>query len=62
MAIGDITIDDVAVGVAAVIAANVCPDVTVKNVGILARIVDRSEDGSTVVCEADTGDVVFTQN
>ena len=60
VAIGDITIEDVNVGVAAVIAANVC-GVQVGPVVLLAQRVDATSQQRTV-CESDVGDVVFTQN
>ena len=50
VAIGDITVQDVNVGVAAQIAAQVC-GVKVGPVAVLARAVDRSGDTETV-CEA----------
>ena len=56
--IGDITIEDVNIGVAAQVAANVC-GVKVGPVAVLARQVDRSGKTRTV-CE--TGDVRLTQN
>jgi hypothetical protein len=58
--IGDITIEDVNVGVAAAIAANVC-GVRVGPVAILAIQVDRSGDMRTV-CEIGDQDVTLTQN
>ncbi len=58
--IGDVTIEDVAVGVAAQIAANVC-GVKVGPVAVLGAAVDRSGDTETV-CETDQGDVTLTQN
>jgi len=59
--VGDVTIlEDVRVGVAALVAANIC-GVKVGPVAVLGRAVDRS--GATrTVCEADTGDVTITQN
>jgi hypothetical protein len=61
VAVGDVEVlNDVNVGVAAQVAANLC-DVTVKNVAVLATIVDRSGDSDTV-CETDQGDVVIRQN
>ena len=60
--IGDVTIaEDVNVGVAALIAANVCGVDVARNVAVLARITDRS-GATTTACEADTGDVTFVQN
>jgi hypothetical protein len=47
VAIGDITIQDVNVGVAANIAANACR-VAVGPVAVLGRAVDRSGDATTV--------------
>jgi hypothetical protein len=60
VAIGDITIEDVNVGVAAVIAANVC-GVQVGPVILLAQRVDATSQQRTV-CESDAGDVVLMQN
>jgi hypothetical protein len=61
VAVGDVTIlEDVNVGVAAQVAANIC-GVQVKNVAVLATQVDRS--GATrTVCETDQGPVRITQN
>ncbi len=60
--VGDITIaEDVNIGVAALIAANVCDAVDVGSVAVLGRAVDRS-GGDRTVCEADTGDVRLVQN
>lgn len=59
VAIGDITIQDVNVGVAANIAANVC-GVKVGPVAVLARQVDRSGE-SRVVC-SNQGGVELQQN
>ena len=56
----DVTIEDVAVGVAAQITANVC-GVKVGPVAVLGAAVDRSGDTETV-CETDQGDVTLTQN
>ncbi|CAN5207395.1 hypothetical protein BH20ACT9_BH20ACT9_06900 [soil metagenome] len=58
--VGDVTIEDVAVGVAAQIAAEVC-GVKVGPVAVLGAAVDRSGDTETV-CETDQGDVTLTQN
>jgi hypothetical protein len=60
VAIGDITVQDVNVGVAAVIAANVC-GVQVGPVVLLAQRVDATGVQRTV-CTSDAGDVVLTQN
>jgi hypothetical protein len=59
VAIGDITIEDVNVGVAAAIAANVC-NVKVGPVAILATQVDAS-GGQRAVCDA-AGGVTLEQN
>ena len=59
VAIGDITIEDVNVGVAAAIVANVC-GVKVGPVAVLGRAVDRSGDTRTV-CDA-AGGVTLEQN
>ncbi len=58
--IGDITIQDVNIGVAAQIAAQVC-GVKVGPVAVLGVAVDRSGAMRTV-CQSDQGDVVLTQN
>jgi hypothetical protein len=59
--IGDVTIlEDVNVGVAAQVAANVC-GVKVGPVAVLGRAVDRSGDTRTV-CETDQGPVTIRQN
>ncbi len=60
VAIGDITISDVNVGVAAQIVATVC-GVKVGPVAVLGRAVDRSGASSTV-CTTDAGGVTLTQN
>jgi hypothetical protein len=59
VAIGDITLEDINVGVAAAIAANVC-GVKVGPVAVLGRAVDAS-GGTEVVCTAPTR-VELTQN
>lgn len=60
IAIGDITIEDVNIGVAALIAANVCGQ-QVGPVVVLAQKVDATSQQETV-CTTDTGNVVLTQN
>lgn len=61
VAIGDVTIlEDVNIGVAAQVAANVC-GVRVGPVAVLATQVDRSGATETV-CEIEQGDVTITQN
>lgn len=61
VAIGDVTIlEDVNIGVAAQVAANVC-GVRVGPVAVLATQVDRSGATETV-CETEQGDVTLTQN
>jgi hypothetical protein len=61
VAIGDVTIlEDVNVGVAAVVAANVC-GVNVGPVAVLGRAVDRSGNDVTV-CTTPTGPVTIEQN
>lgn len=61
VAVGDVTIlEDVNVGVAAQVAAQVC-GVKVGPVAVLGQAVDRS--GATrTVCESDQGPVTITQN
>ena len=59
--VGDVTIaEDVNIGVAAQLAANVC-GISVGPVAVLGRAVDRSGDTRTV-CETDQGDVRLEQN
>jgi len=60
VAIGDITISDVNVGVAAQIVAQVC-GVKVGPVAILGTAVDAS-GASETVCTTDAGGVTLTQN
>jgi hypothetical protein len=60
VAIGDITIEDVNVGVAALVAANVC-GVQVGPVVLLAQRVDATSQQRTV-CEIGDTEVVLTQN
>ena len=61
VAVGDVTIlQDVNVGVAAQIAANVC-GVAVGPVAVLGRAVDRS-GSTTTVCDTPTGPVTISQN
>jgi len=59
--IGDITIEDVNVGVAAGIAATACDLVDVGSVEVLASQTDTFSR-STTVCRTDGGKVKFTQN
>ena len=60
VAIGDITLEDINVGVAAQIAANVCC-VKVGPVAVLGRAVDRSGETETI-CEAGGAPVTIEQN
>lgn len=60
VAIGDITIEDINVGAAALIAANAC-GLKVGPVAILGRAVDRS-GSATTVCQSDQGPVQLQQN
>jgi hypothetical protein len=59
--IGDITVQDVNVGVAAGIAATACNLVNVDQVAVLATQTDQTSR-STTVCRTDGGKVKFTQN
>lgn len=61
VAVGDVTIlEDVNIGVAAQIAAQIC-GVKVGPVAVLGTVVDRS--GATrTVCTTDQGDVTLRQN
>jgi hypothetical protein len=61
VAIGDITITDVNVGVAAGIAATVCPLVDIGQIAVLAEQTDNTSR-NTVVCRTDGGKVRFVQN
>jgi hypothetical protein len=60
VAVGDITISDINVGVAANIAATVC-GVKVGPVAVLGQAVDRS-GGTRTVCTTDAGPVTLSQN
>ena len=61
VAIGDVEVlNDANIGVAAVVAANVC-GVNVGPVAALGRAVDRSGDTETV-CATPTGPVTIEQN
>jgi hypothetical protein len=61
VAIGDVEVlNDARIGVAAVVAANVC-GVKVGPVAVLGRAVDRSGTTETV-CEVPTGPVTIEQN
>jgi hypothetical protein len=61
VAIGDVTIlEDVNVGVAAQVAANIC-GVKVGPVAVLGQAVDRS-GASQTVCTTDQGPIRLTQN
>jgi hypothetical protein len=62
VAVGDVTIlEDVNVGVAAVVGANIC-DVDVGPVAVLGRAVDRSGEEESV-CTNEQGEAVtLTQN
>ena len=60
VAVGDVTISDVNIGVAAQIAANICGN-KVGPVAVLGRAVDRS-GASRTVCTTDQGPVTLTNN
>jgi hypothetical protein len=60
VAVGDITLQDINIGIAAQIAAQIC-GVKVGPVAVLGAAVDRSGAMRTV-CQSDQGDVVLTQN
>jgi hypothetical protein len=61
VAVGDVTIlQDVNVGVAAQVAANIC-GVKVGPVAVLGQAVDRSGDTRTV-CTTDQGPITLRQN
>lgn len=57
---GNEFLNDVNIGVAVAAAVELC-GTTVKNVGVLAVITDRS-GATTTVCESDQGPITFTQN
>jgi len=59
--IGDITIQDVNVGVAAQIVATACDLVDVQNVAILVNEVDQ-ESRQRTFCRTEAGKVKVTQN
>jgi hypothetical protein len=61
VAIGDITVQDVNVGVAAVVAATVC-NIKVGPVAVLAKQVDAGGDLTDPVCSIEGKDITFTQN
>jgi len=60
VAIGDITVEDVNVGVAAVVAATIC-DLDVGPIAVLGRAVDRSGNEETI-CQTAAGPLRFEQN
>ncbi len=60
VAVGDITISDVNIGIAAQIAAQICGN-KVGPVAVLGVAVDRSGDTRTV-CQSAQGPVTLTQN
>jgi len=60
VAIGDITIQDINVNVAAQVAAAIC-GLRLGPVVVLGRVVDRTGDTRTV-CESDFGDITFENN
>jgi hypothetical protein len=59
--IGDITLEDINVGVAAGIAATACGILDVGPVAILGQAVDNS-GGKRVVCRTEGGNVRLVQN
>jgi hypothetical protein len=63
VSVGDVTIlEDVAVGVAANVVANIC-GLRISNVAVLARQVDRSGDSVTVCTAGPTSQpVTISQN
>lgn len=61
VAIGDITISDINIGVAANIAANVCGELQVGPIAVLGAAVDRSGD-TEVVCTIGGQTVSLEQN
>jgi hypothetical protein len=61
VAVGDITVQDVNVGVAATIVATVC-GIKVGPVAVLAVQVDQSGEPAEIACPAQGGDAVITQN
>ena len=62
VAVGDVTIlEDVNVGVAAQVAANIC-GVKVGPVAVLGAAVDRSSGAARTVCTTDQGPITLRQN
>jgi hypothetical protein len=61
VAVGDITVEDVNVGVAATIVATIC-GLKVGPVAILAVQVDRSGAPQVIECPAQGGEAIITQN
>jgi hypothetical protein len=59
--IGDITLTDT-VDAAVLIAANVCPNVNVGAVAILAERVDAGNVRQVTLCRAENGRVTITNN
>jgi hypothetical protein len=60
VAVGDVTVQDINIGVAAQVVAQAC-GLKVGPVAVLATIVDRT-GVRDVVCTVEDGDVVLTQN
>ncbi len=60
--IGDVTIEDVNVALAAQIVAAICPGVTVGDVAVIARQVNREGDESEVICTVNGRDVTISQD
>ncbi|HEX2025522.1 MAG TPA: hypothetical protein VHH92_03910 [Actinomycetota bacterium] len=62
--VGDVTvtIEDVNVGIAALIAANICPAVNVGPVAVIGNAVDASDDDTTIICSNDDFDITLEQN
>ncbi len=59
--IGDITLTDT-VDAAVLIAANVCPNVNVGAIAILAERVDAGDVRQVTLCRTDNGRVTITNN
>ena len=59
--IGDITLTDT-IDAAVLVAANVCPNVNVGAIAILAERVDAGNVRQVTICRADDGRVTITNN
>jgi hypothetical protein len=60
--IGPVTVEDVNVNAVIDVVANVCPNVGVGTVAILADRVDSGDIRQVTLCRADAGRVTITNN